>query len=301
MPFPIASATTPTTNADVMPSAQALIVLNVAGATAITSAGGHTSGSPGILYSLRTGCPVSAARPSMDSASQRAAVGVNPRHTSHPSPWADSITAATSNTGGAAEPNRYRVRDMIPTQPRPPAGMQPPPNHGGPGGGAGTVLMSRQNGDDQYAHTRRRPHRRPHPRPPQTRQTHPTPTRRPHPLLLQPPQPGGMRRPASQRRLHRRGRPRPPDRRHDPDGTALRDRTPERPPRRVGTPHPRGPRPVRPRPRPRPHHPAGRAARRGGRRPVPNRARHPPPQRRHRPARPHRRTHHRRVRSEEHT
>ncbi len=112
VPLPMASAATPTTNRSVSPSAHALTVLNVAGATRIASATGHTSGSAGCLYRLRTGWPVSAARPSVPSASQWAAVGVRPRHTSQPRACASSITRATSKTGGAAEQSRYRVRVM---------------------------------------------------------------------------------------------------------------------------------------------------------------------------------------------
>ena len=56
---PIASVIRPRASVSLMPSAHLAIVLEVAGVTSMASAGGSTSGSPGSLYWLLTGCPVS--------------------------------------------------------------------------------------------------------------------------------------------------------------------------------------------------------------------------------------------------
>ena len=53
--LPIASTRMPSGSVSQIPAAHLLIVFTVAGATMIASGGGSTSGSPGFLYSLRTG------------------------------------------------------------------------------------------------------------------------------------------------------------------------------------------------------------------------------------------------------
>ncbi len=55
MPIPYASHRIPSARVSAMPAAHLLIVLNVAGATAMASAGGSGRGSPGLRQAERIG------------------------------------------------------------------------------------------------------------------------------------------------------------------------------------------------------------------------------------------------------
>jgi hypothetical protein len=99
--FPIASTRMPSASVSQIPAAHLLTVFTVAGATITASGSGSTSGSPGFLYSLRTGCPV--CRSSAAVSVNRRPDGVVSTHTSQPRRWARLTSWPTSAAGGAAQ------------------------------------------------------------------------------------------------------------------------------------------------------------------------------------------------------
>jgi hypothetical protein len=107
MPSPIASITRPSARVSARPAAHLLMVLTVAGATMIAEGGGSTSGSPGFLYRVRTGCPVRAARPG--TSMNFSPSGVQMTHTFQPRPWARSTSRPTSRAGGEPQTIAYRT------------------------------------------------------------------------------------------------------------------------------------------------------------------------------------------------
>src|SRR5439155_11872 len=111
-PRPCPSTSSPSARVSAIPADHLLTVFTVAGATIIACASGSTSGSPGFLKTLRTGCPVCAA--SAESSMNLRPSGVATTHTSQPPAWASATSRWALRAAGDPHTIRYRTRLIEP-------------------------------------------------------------------------------------------------------------------------------------------------------------------------------------------